>query len=200
MPLRLEVKTKAERGYALLRDGALGPERTMEIDIDPAMSSAEAFRATALSCLRQIVANEPATCAGQAEALHQMRIGLRRLRAAHREWMRETLDLGLLPESELRARYAGQAEYEAVRRDPSSYPFDRIAAAADLANERAAANVPKLLALLKDDDAAVRYWAATGLGALGPESASSIETIQMATGDASPTVRVAAAGIRSIRS
>ena len=48
------------------------------------MPAAEAFRAIARSCLRQIIANEPAMCAGRAEGLHQMRIGLRRLRACHR--------------------------------------------------------------------------------------------------------------------
>jgi len=82
VPLRLEVKTKAERGFELLQDGALKAERAAEIDIAPEMTAGEAFRAISLSCLRQTIANEPAMCAGQAEALHQMRIGLRRLRAA----------------------------------------------------------------------------------------------------------------------
>lgn len=82
VPFRLEVKTKAERGYELLRGGPVEAEKAAEIDIGPALTSGEAFRIIALSCLRQIVANEPATCAGRAEALHQMRIGLRRLRAA----------------------------------------------------------------------------------------------------------------------
>ena len=82
VPLRLEVKTKAERGFELLRDGRLKPERARELSIVPEMTAGEAFRAIARSCLRQVVANEPATCNGRAEALHQMRIGLRRLRAA----------------------------------------------------------------------------------------------------------------------
>jgi inorganic triphosphatase YgiF len=82
VPLRLEVKTKAERGYELLCDGRLRPERATEIDIAPDVTAGAAFRIIAWSCLRQIVANEPPTCRGQAEALHQMRIGLRRLRAA----------------------------------------------------------------------------------------------------------------------
>lgn len=82
MPLRLEVKTKAERGYELLHDGRLKAERASELRVVPEMPAGEAFRAIALSCLRQIVANEPVMCGGQAEALHQMRIGLRRLRAA----------------------------------------------------------------------------------------------------------------------
>lgn len=82
MPLRFEVKTKAERGYELLAGRRLTAERATPIDIPPAMPADEAFRTIAHSCLRQIVANEPAMCAGEAGALHQMRIGLRRLRAA----------------------------------------------------------------------------------------------------------------------
>jgi CHAD domain-containing protein len=46
------------------------------------MASGEAFRAVVHNCLRQIIANEPGVRTGDAEALHQMRIGLRRLRAA----------------------------------------------------------------------------------------------------------------------
>jgi inorganic triphosphatase YgiF len=82
MSFRLEVKTKAERGYELLHDRLYAAEKAADIDIPPEMATGEAFRAVAQSCLRQIMANEPSMCAGQAEALHQMRIGLRRLRAA----------------------------------------------------------------------------------------------------------------------
>ena len=82
VPFRLEVKSKAERGYELLRGRLYEAEKAAEIDIPPELETGEAFRAIAQSCLRQIIANEPAMCAGQAEALHQMRIGLRRLRAA----------------------------------------------------------------------------------------------------------------------
>jgi inorganic triphosphatase YgiF len=82
VPFRLEVKTKAERGYELLQDRLHQAERAAEIDIPPTTETGEAFRAIAQSCLRQIMANEPSMCAGQAESLHQMRIGLRRLRAA----------------------------------------------------------------------------------------------------------------------
>ena len=82
VPLRLEVKSKAERGYALLKGGSLQVEKAAEIDIPPNMSAEEAFRAIARSCVRQLVANEPILFAGRAEGLHQMRIGLRRLRAS----------------------------------------------------------------------------------------------------------------------
>ena len=82
LPIRLAVKTKAERGFELLEGGAQPVERAAPVDVPPVMPSADAFRAIARNCLRQIIANEPAICAGNAEALHQMRIGLRRLRAA----------------------------------------------------------------------------------------------------------------------
>ena len=82
LPLRLAVKTKAERGFELLEGGAQPVEKAVPVDIPLEMPSAEAFRAIARNCLRQIIANEPAMCASNAEALHQMRIGLRRLRAA----------------------------------------------------------------------------------------------------------------------
>ena len=82
VPLRLEVKSKAERGFELLQGGIVKVEKAAEIDIPAELPAAEAFRAIARSCLRQIIVNEPAMCAGRAEGLHQMRIGLRRLRAA----------------------------------------------------------------------------------------------------------------------
>ena len=46
------------------------------------MPVGEAFRVIAQNCLRQIITNEPGVRAGDTEALHQMRIGLRRLRTA----------------------------------------------------------------------------------------------------------------------
>ena len=82
VPLRISGKVKAERGYELVEDVHQAFEKAKPIQLDPSMASGEAFRAIVHNCLRQIIANEPGVCAGDAEALHQMRIGLRRLRAA----------------------------------------------------------------------------------------------------------------------
>ena len=82
VPLRLGVRTKAERGYALLEPERGEAEKAAPVNLAPGLTCGEAFRAIAQNCLRQIIANELAMCAGQPEALHQMRIGLRRLRAA----------------------------------------------------------------------------------------------------------------------
>ena len=82
LPLTLGVKTKAERGFELLDGGDHGVEKARAVEISPDETCAEAFRIIARNCLRQILVNLPAIRARRPEALHQMRIGVRRLRAA----------------------------------------------------------------------------------------------------------------------
>ena len=82
VPLRLAVKTKAERGYELATNAAPGAEKATRLDLDGKLTCQQAFRAIAQNCLRQIMVNEGGMCSGDAQSLHQMRIGLRRLRAA----------------------------------------------------------------------------------------------------------------------
>lgn len=82
VPLRLAVKTKAERGYELAGGDAPGAERAARLALDGGMTSGRAFRAIAQNCLRQIIVNGGFVRAGNPEGVHQLRIGLRRLRAA----------------------------------------------------------------------------------------------------------------------
>ena len=124
------------------------------------------------------------------------RVTLERLRSAHRQWQEEIIDLGLLPEADLRARFGGEAPYAAVRREPALYPLARIAAAADLANRRDPALVSRLAELLGDNDAAIRYWGAVGLGTVAGDKAvgeTAAAAAGAALGDPAPWVRVAAA-------
>lgn len=81
-PLRLSLKTKSERGYALT--GAIAqPAASKTIDLPPHTSCAAAFQIIARSCLSQIVQSEALfRQTRDAEALHQMRVGFRRLKAA----------------------------------------------------------------------------------------------------------------------
>jgi uncharacterized sulfatase len=122
---------------------------------------------------------------------------LERLRQAQRGWMKDIVDLGFLPESDLRTRFGKQPEYAAVRQDAKLYPLERIAAAADLATRLDPKTRPQLLDLLRDGDTAVRWWAATGLGALATQPETdrkpSIEALRKALADASPAVQIAAA-------
>jgi triphosphatase len=83
-PVRLSLATKSERGYALLGRLAPKPVKAERIKLQrDATTSADAFRIIARSCLSQLIRNEAILRDAHApEALHQMRVGLRRLRAA----------------------------------------------------------------------------------------------------------------------
>ncbi|HLY05174.1 MAG TPA: CHAD domain-containing protein [Rhizomicrobium sp.] len=74
--------TKAERGYALKAGRHQQPVEAGAIALDPAQSVASAFAKIGLSCLHHLSGNEPAVRKGDSEGVHQMRVGLRRLRAA----------------------------------------------------------------------------------------------------------------------
>jgi uncharacterized sulfatase len=115
-----------------------------------------------------------------------------RMRARLRAWQLETRDLGLLPEYEMHRRSEGSTPWE-LARDAKRYPLERILEAAETASRRDRAALPEFEAFLGDGDAAVRWWAATGLVALGKEAVPARDALVGALGDASPIVRVAAA-------
>lgn len=83
LPVRIAVMSKSERGLALA-DGTLdAPARAEAVRLARGVGQAEAFRAIVRECLRQYRRNEDALRATRdAEALHQLRVALRRLRAA----------------------------------------------------------------------------------------------------------------------
>jgi inorganic triphosphatase YgiF len=82
VPVRLALKSKAERGYVLLNGGVPVAVKAREIELHAGTGVAEAFRIIARACLAQIVGNEAGVQSRDSEALHQIRVGLRRLRAA----------------------------------------------------------------------------------------------------------------------
>jgi inorganic triphosphatase YgiF len=82
LPVQLALTSKSERGYRLL-EGAQGtPMKFATVPLTPDMPAREAFREIGRACLQQIIGNEPAVFKDDAEGVHQMRIGLRRLRTA----------------------------------------------------------------------------------------------------------------------
>ncbi len=81
-PVAYAAQSKPERGYALSADQAGKAVRRSAIELDPEISTAAAFQAIASSCLDHAAANERAVREGETEGIHQMRVGLRRLRAA----------------------------------------------------------------------------------------------------------------------
>lgn len=118
---------------------------------------------------------------------------LARLRKECRRWMEEIVDLGFLPEPDLRTRFDGRAQHEVVRKNAEIYPQARLLAAAELASRRSAESLPELERLLDDEDPAARWWGAVGLAALGEKAKPATGVLGKALEDSSPAVRVAAA-------
>jgi len=83
LPLRLNVRSKADQAFALA-DGRLGRVRKApRIDLSAGMNIADGFAAIALSCLKHFRLNEPLLVDQHLpEALHQARVAMRRLRSA----------------------------------------------------------------------------------------------------------------------
>ena len=83
LALPLIFRSKAQRGYQLADDGCWRPERAQPLTILAETRAVDAFRQVALSCLAQVANNAKLVTRYRAmEALHQSRVGLRRLRAA----------------------------------------------------------------------------------------------------------------------
>jgi len=78
----LELRSKAERGYALADRGVGNHVGASAIALSDDMTAAEGFRAIGFSCLHHLAANRAAVLKDDPEGIHQMRVGLRRLRAA----------------------------------------------------------------------------------------------------------------------
>ena len=85
--LWLDTRSKAERGDLLARGEAMAPERKARaVRLDDAMDVTQGRRAVLAGCLDQIVVNASQVASGafRDEHVHQLRVGLRRLRSALR--------------------------------------------------------------------------------------------------------------------
>jgi inorganic triphosphatase YgiF len=82
VPLQLASAGKDGLGYALVDKQKPAPVKAEPIALTADADWASAFRTIARACLYQLAANEAALRRGDLEAVHQMRIGLRRLRTA----------------------------------------------------------------------------------------------------------------------
>ena len=81
-PVRLEWRSKAERGYRLAAGRPITRGVHAEpVALDPTLSAEQALQCIGRACLDQILRNEAAIFAGEADGVHQMRVAVRRLRA-----------------------------------------------------------------------------------------------------------------------
>lgn len=83
VPLQIGQQSKAERGYRLAAGMPPTAVKAQPLALRAGLSVEQGFQAIAANCLEQIGANQDGVAAGDdVESLHQMRVGLRRLRSA----------------------------------------------------------------------------------------------------------------------
>jgi triphosphatase len=85
VPMSLAGASKAARGYALCAGAAPGPEpvKFAHVELAPSMTVDDAFRTIAGACLAQVQGNAAGVAGSpEPEYVHQMRVGLRRLKSA----------------------------------------------------------------------------------------------------------------------
>lgn len=82
VPLRLGNASKSARGYALMHPTPPPLVKAEPVQLKSAMRAEEALKAIAANCIAQIQGNEAGVLqGGDPEHVHQMRVGLRRLRS-----------------------------------------------------------------------------------------------------------------------
>ncbi len=109
-PFRLSVLAKSARGYRLLDTASLQPSRAKPIELPENATCAEAFQIIARSCLSQMLHNEALVRQTQDPiVLHQMRVGLRRLRSALSLFGKQLLTDPESAEMKSELLWAGQA-------------------------------------------------------------------------------------------
>jgi HEAT repeat protein len=111
---------------------------------------------------------------------------LRRLRAANEQHILRLRDNGFIPEGSPLEGYD-------TAHDPKAYPLERILEVANTATKRNAANLPKLIAWMEDENECLRYWSALGCIMLRDKSAPAADALVKRLADSSGQVRVAAA-------
>jgi triphosphatase len=133
--LWLDTRSKAERGDLLTRGETMAPERrARDVELDPGMSIAEAERCVLRSCLDQVSVNGSQVASGEHsdEHVHQLRVGLRRLRTALRLF--RDADAALADEATALFRSLGAARNQAAIAQPLAQQLTDALAAIGMGN------------------------------------------------------------------
>jgi inorganic triphosphatase YgiF len=94
VPLRIETKSKAARGYDLVEHAKPAAPKCGPIVVNPRMSVRECLAAIAQPCVGHVLASANFACkSGDPEGIHQLRVAIRRMRAAF------SIFHGAMPES-----------------------------------------------------------------------------------------------------
>jgi uncharacterized sulfatase len=117
---------------------------------------------------------------------------LTRMRTAHEKWAVETRDVGLIPEPEVVERERKLGTRMAILQQPGSDRYiARLRAVVDAVNRDS--NPALVTKAIKDEDAAIRYWAVVGAAKTAAAAAANKDRVLAALNDSSGVVRIAAA-------
>ena len=116
---------------------------------------------------------------------------LERMSKANQEWMIRICDTGFIPEADMISRSGEMPMYDYMRSD--KVDLKELIEAAETATWGDAKNANKLLSYIRNKDAAIRYWGATGLLILGDMGAQYQEQLLSLLSDPSPNVITVAA-------
>ncbi len=123
-------------------------------------------------------------------ASQQHRDVLARMRKAHRRHLRETRDLGFIPEPESWRILDSSTPWQTAReRELGLDALYHAASAVGTADES------KFSSLLENKNAAIRYWGAVGLAQSKQMSDATIDKLRQALQDRSAAVRIASANV-----
>jgi N-sulfoglucosamine sulfohydrolase len=120
---------------------------------------------------------------------------LKRLRTAHLAWVQESGDVGLIPEPIIaeRVKKVG-SEYAILRKRPDATAYSKKLGGIAAAASDGPAALEKLIAAGSDEDSAIRWWSATGIGNIGkPAESKAAPLMRKLLTDPSSAVRTAAA-------
>ncbi|GAB4247251.1 MAG: sulfatase-like hydrolase/transferase [Acidobacteriota bacterium] len=115
---------------------------------------------------------------------------LERMRGRLREWLRETRDVGFLPESEVLAVTHGLPPYTWARAQ-ERYPTEELLAVVEAVGEPF--SLEDVQRGLRSPDPAVRYWTLIAAEAAPELEAPVLNCLMKAINDVAPAVRIAAA-------
>jgi hypothetical protein len=117
---------------------------------------------------------------------------LKELRSELENWMKQSHDVGLLPESEAWKACAQKPLWFAGR-DPAINPLEDLIEIASMTGS-GEQSLPMQIQMLESDHASIRYWAAVGLSAFeGKLPLAAIKVLDQSLQDPSAAVRIEAA-------
>jgi len=118
---------------------------------------------------------------------------LSKMREVHLRWVQETKDVGLMPEPEIMAREEKYGSRYAILRQPGGDALNKelgkVAAMASGGKDA----LKTLTGAMGHEDAAIRYWGATGIGNIARDAGGAEGLMVRGLEDESVSVRVASA-------